>query len=81
MVPLKPLIELSVANHESLLKYAIENSRLYLGLESAVKTEANTIEIPCELDEAEWLRGVAKLCCPDAVPQIEKAIRESQVPT
>jgi hypothetical protein len=66
---------------KSLLKYASETSLLYLRLKNAIITEANTIAIPCELEEAEWLRGVAKLCCPDAVPQIEKAIRASQAPT
>ena len=76
---MKPLIELSVPHYDSLLKYASESSPLYLRLKSAVKTEANRIEILCDLDEAEWLRGVAKLCCPDAVPQIEKAIRAAQL--
>ena len=75
---MKPLIELSVADYESFLKYASETSPLYLRLKNAVKTEANAIEILCELDEAEWLRGWAKLCCPDAVPKIEKAIRAAQ---
>jgi len=74
---MKPLIELSVADHESLLKYASETSPFIPKTEKCLKTVANTIEILCELDEAEWLRGVAKLCCRDAVPRIEKAIRAS----
>ena len=78
---MKPLIELSVADHESLLKYARETSPLYLRLKNAVKTEANTIEILCEIEEAELLRGAAKVCCPDAVPRIEKAIGASLAPT
>ena len=78
---MKPLVELSIPNHESLLKYASETSPLYLRLKNAVKTEANTIEILCDLDEAEMLRAVAKHFCPDAVPEIEKAIRAYQAPT
>ena len=78
---MKSLIKLSVADHESLLKYTIETSSLYLRLKNAVKPEANPIEMLCELDEGEWLRGVGKLCCPDAIPRIEKAIPASQAPT
>ena len=40
-----------------------------------MKTEANTIAILCDLDEAEMLGKVAKHFCPEAVPQIDKAIR------
>jgi len=78
---MKPLVELSIPNHESLLKYASETSPLYLRLKNAVKTEANTIEILCDLDEAEMLRAVAKHFCPDSLPEIKKAIRASQAPT
>ena len=53
---MKPLIELSVSDYESPVNYASETSPLYLTLKNAVKTEANTIEILCELDEAERLR-------------------------
>ena len=48
---LKPLVEISIAHYESLLKYASENSPLYLRLKNAVKTEANTIVILCDLDQ------------------------------
>ena len=78
---MKPLIELSVENHKSLLNYASESSPLYPKLKNAVKTEANTIVILCDLHEAEILRGVARICCPDAVPQIEEAIRATQLST
>ena len=78
---MKPLIELSIEHYEALLKYASETSPLYLRLKNAVKTEANTIAILCDVDEAEMLREVAKHFCPNAVPQIEKAIRLAQHPT
>jgi hypothetical protein len=76
----KPLIEISIEHYESLLRYASETSPLYLRLKSAVKTDANTIAMLCDLDGAEKLRKVAKHFCPDAVPQIEKAIRLARVP-
>ena len=77
---MKPLIELSIDHYESLLKRATENSPLYFRLKNAVKTETNTIAVLCDLDEAEMLLQVAKHFCPDAVPQIEKAIRLDQFP-
>jgi hypothetical protein len=70
----KPLIELSIEHYESLLKRATEDSPLYSRLKNAVKTQ-NTIAVLCDLDEAEMLLQVAKHFCPDAIPQIEKAIR------
>ena len=78
---MKPLIEISVEQYESLLKYASDSSPLYSRLKNSVKTEANTIAVLCDQDGAEMLRKVAKHFCPEAVPQIEKAIRVAQVPT
>ena len=78
--PLKPLVEISIAHYESLLKYASENSPLYLRLKNAVKTEANTIVILCDLDQAQMLHAVAKHFCLAAVPQIEKAITLAALP-
>jgi len=77
---MKPLIELSIDHYESLLKRATQDSPLYFRLKNAVKTEANTIAVLCNIDEAEMLLQVAKHFCPDAVPQIEKAIRLDQFP-
>jgi hypothetical protein len=37
---MKPLIELSIEQYESLLKWASENSPLYFRLKNAVKTQA-----------------------------------------
>jgi hypothetical protein len=76
----KPLIGISIEHYESLLRYASGTSPLYLRLKSAVKTDANIIAMLCDLDGAEKLRKVAKHFCPDAVPQIEKAIRLARVP-
>jgi hypothetical protein len=77
---MKPLIELPIDHYESLLKRATQDSPLYFRLKNAVKTEANTITVLCDIDEAEMLLQVAKHFCPDAVPQIEKAIRLDQFP-
>jgi hypothetical protein len=76
---MKPLIEISIDHYESLLKYASDTSPLYVRLKNAVKADANMIAMLCDLDGAEKLRKVARHFCPDAVPQIEKAIRAAQV--
>jgi hypothetical protein len=75
----KPLIEISIEQYESLLKYASDTSPLYVRLKNAVKTESNTIAMLCDLDGAEKLRKVARHFCPDALPEIEKAIRAARI--
>ena len=77
---MKPLIEFSTEHYESLLKLANENSPLYFRLKNAVKIGANTVAVLCNVDEATMLLQVAKYFCPDAVPQIEKAIRLARFP-
>jgi hypothetical protein len=77
----KPLVEIPIAHYESLLKYASETSPLYYRLKNSVKTEENTIAILCDPHEAEMLRAVAKHFCPNAVLEIEKAIRLAQLST
>jgi hypothetical protein len=72
---MKPLIELSIEQYESLLKRASQESPLYFRLKNAVKPQPNTVAVLCNLDEAEMLLQVAKHFCPDAVPEIEKEIR------
>jgi hypothetical protein len=76
----KPLIEITIEHYESLLEYASDTSPLYVRLKNAVKTDANAIAMLCDLDGAEKILKVAKHFCPDAVPQIEKAIRAARVP-
>jgi hypothetical protein len=77
---MKPLVELPIEHYESLLKRASENSPLYFRLKNAIKTNAGTIAILCDLDEAEMLLQVANHFRPDAVPQIERAIRLARFP-
>jgi hypothetical protein len=69
------LIEISPAQHHSLLKRASETSPLYFRLKNAVKTESGTILVPCNGSDAEMLLQVAKHFCPDAVSPIEAAIK------
>ena len=73
-VAMKPVIAISIEHYESLLKRATEDSPLYLRLKNAVKM-ANTVVILCDLEQAEMLLQVATDFCPDAVPQIQRAIR------
>ena len=75
---MKPLIEFSTEHYESLLKRASEASPLYFRLKNAVKIGANTVAVLCDAGEAAMVLQVAKHFCPDAVPQIEKAIRLAQ---
>jgi hypothetical protein len=71
---MKPIIALSIEHYESLLKRATEDSPLYFRLKNAVKM-ANTVIVRCDPEQAEMLFQVAKHFCPDALPQIEKAIK------
>jgi hypothetical protein len=75
---IKVLIEMSPEHHHSLIKRASETSPLYFRLKNAVKTESNTILVPCDGGEAEMLLQVAKHFCPEAVSRIEAAIRAGQ---
>jgi hypothetical protein len=72
---IKVLIEMSPEHHHSLLKRASEASPVYFRLKNAVKTESNSILVPCNEDEAKMLLQVAKHFCPDAVSAIEAAIK------
>ena len=72
--PTKILIELSPEHHHSLLKRASESSPVYVRLQNAVKTESNTILVPCDHAEAGMLLEVAKHFCQEAVAVIEAAI-------
>jgi hypothetical protein len=74
----KVLIEISSEHHHSLLKRASEASPVYFRLKNAVKTESDTILIPCDAGDAEMLLQVAKHFCPDAISPIEAAIKASQ---
>jgi hypothetical protein len=75
---IKVVIEMSPEHHYSLLKRANEDSPVYFRLKNAVKTESDTILVPCSGVEAEMLLGVAKHFCPAAVSPIEAAIKAAR---
>jgi hypothetical protein len=77
---MKPLIELTTEQYKSLMHQASDAFRSHSTLTNAVETQAGTIAILCDLDEAETFRQMAKQFCPDAVPQIEKAIGLARFP-
>jgi hypothetical protein len=79
-LPMKPLIELSIDDYESLLKHASQISLVYFRLKNSVKIDANTIAVLCNAYEAAMLLLVAMQYCPDAVPLIDQAIRLSRFP-
>ncbi|HSF57010.1 MAG TPA: hypothetical protein VLD83_02975 [Candidatus Binatia bacterium] len=74
----KILLEMSPEHHHSLLKRASESSPVYFRLKNAVKTESNTILVPCDDEEAEMLLQVAKHFCPDAISPIKAAIKAAR---
>jgi hypothetical protein len=74
----KVLVEISIDQYHSLVKRTSEASPVYFRLKNAVKSESNTIVVPCDADEAEMLLQVAKHFCPEAVRWIEAAIKRSQ---
>jgi hypothetical protein len=75
---IKVLVEMSPEHHYALLKRANEDSPVYFRLKNAVKTESDTILVPCSGVEAEMLLGVAEHFCPDAVSPILAAIKAAR---
>ena len=69
---MKPLIELTTEQYKSLMHQASDALRL--------RDSSRHDRHLCDLDEAETFQQVAKQFCPDAVPQIEKAIRLARFP-
>jgi hypothetical protein len=82
----KILLEISPEHYDRLLSGVSENSALYGVLKNGVVvqstkkgTRSRMIEILCEKFHARMLRALAESLSPQAVPQIEKAIRLSRV--
>jgi hypothetical protein len=83
---MKILLQISPEHYDRLLSGVSEKSSLYGVLKNGVltnpaKTSAGSkmIEILCEKFHARMLRTLAANLSPQAVPQIEKAIRLSRV--
>ena len=81
---MKILLKMSPEHYDRLLSGVSENSSLYGVLKNGVVINSTTagakmIEILCEKFHARMLRALAANLSPQAVPQIEKAIRLSRV--
>jgi hypothetical protein len=83
---MKIMLEISPEHYDRLLSGVSEKSPLYGVLKDGVvihRTKAGTrsrmIEILCEKFHARMLRSLAANLSPQAVPQIEKAIRLSRM--
>jgi hypothetical protein len=82
----KILLEISPEHYDRLLSGVSEKSALYSVLKNGVViqstqkgTRSKMIEILCEKFHARMLRALAESLSPQAVPQIEKAIRLSRM--
>lgn len=82
---MKILLEISPEHYDRLLSGVSEKSALYGVLKNGVVvqstkgTRSKMIEILCEKFHARMLRSLAENLSPQAVPQIEKAIRLSRM--
>jgi hypothetical protein len=83
---MKILLEILPEHYDRLLSGISEKSSLYPVLKNGVvihRTKAGTgskmIEILCDKFHARMLRALAKNLSPQAVPEIEKAIRLSRM--
>ena len=83
---MKILLEIAPEHYDRLLSGVSEKSALYSVLKNGVViqstqkgTRSKMIEILCEKFHARMLRALAESLSPQAVPQIEKAIRLSRV--
>jgi hypothetical protein len=83
---MKIVLKISPEHYDRLLSGVSEKSSLYSVLKNGVVINSTTtgggskmIEILCEKFHARMLRALAANLSPQAVPQIEKAIRLSRV--
>jgi hypothetical protein len=83
---MKIMLEISPEHYDRLLSGVSEESSLYAVLKNGVvihRTKAGAgcrmIEILCDKFHARMLRSLAKNLSPQAVPQIERAIRLSRM--
>jgi hypothetical protein len=83
---MKILLEISPEHYDRLLSGVSEESPLYGVLKNGVviqpaksRTGSKMVEILCDKFHARMIRALAKNLSPQAVPQIEKAIRLSRV--
>ena len=83
--PVKILIDISPEHYDRLLSEFTEESRMYAILKNGLVihyleagTEFRTVEILCEKFHARMILAAAEVFCPEAVAEIEEAIRLSR---
>jgi hypothetical protein len=81
----KILIDISPEHYDRLLSELTEESRIYVILKNGVVihqfergAEFRTVEILCEKFHARMILAIAEMFCPEAVAEIEEAIRLSR---
>ena len=82
---MKVVIELPFEHHALLLKYASENSPAFSMLKNGVKlsrgengVQTELVVMLCDEEQANMLRRSAAHFCPNAVAEIDRAIRLSR---
>ena len=82
---MKILIDISPKHYDRLLSQFTEESRIYAILKNGLVVhyfeagnEFRTVEILCEKFHARMILAVAEIFCPEAVDEIEEAIRLSR---
>ena len=72
---MKAVITLSIEHYEFLLKRTTEDSVLYSRLKNAVMISGDTAVVLCGRDEATMLLDLAGDFCPEAIREIDQAMR------
>ena len=82
---MKILVDLSPEHYDRILNELSEESRIYTILKNGLVlhhfegiNEFRTVEILCEKFHARMILAAAELYCPEAVAEIEEAIRLSR---
>ena len=83
--PVKILVDISPEHYDRILSEFSEESRIYAILKNGLVlhhfeagNDIRTVEILCEKFHARMILAAAEMCCPEAVAEIEEAIRLSR---
>ena len=83
--PVKILIDISPEHYDRILSEFTEESRMYAILKNGLVlhhfeagNDIRTVEILCEKFHARMILAAAEMYCPEAVAEIEEAIRLSR---
>ena len=82
---MKILVDISPEHYDRILSEFNEESRIYAILKNGLVlhhfeagNDIRTVEILCEKFHARMILAAAEMCCPEAVAEIEEAIRLSR---